>query len=47
MSTDPDEVPLPQQVYDSEWLLALAAILFFFLSYVLWGLIDILSIPSG
>lgn len=41
------DVPWPQQLLDSEWVLALAAILFFMLSYVVWGLIDILSIPAG
>jgi len=41
------EVPWPQRVFDSVWMLALAAVVFFFLSYVVWGLIDLLSIRSG
>ncbi|MFB6210759.1 MAG: hypothetical protein ABEI76_04400 [Halobacteriales archaeon] len=46
-TTDDSEVPWPQQLLDSEWLLALAAILFFTLSYVVLGLVDLLSVPSG
>ncbi len=41
------DIPWPQQLLDSEWILALAAILFFMLSYVVWGLIDLLSVPGG
>jgi hypothetical protein len=39
--------PWQQQLYDSVWLLAGAAILFFVLSYMVWGLVDILTIPAG
>lgn len=39
--------PWPQQLLDSEWLLALAAILFFTLSYIVLGLIDLLVVGSG
>lgn len=39
--------PWPQQLLDSEWLLALAAIVFFTLSYVVLGLVDLLTIPPG
>jgi len=42
-----DDVPWPQRVFDSIWMLALAAVVFFFLSYVVWGLIDLLSIRMG
>lgn len=42
-----ERVPWQQQVMDSIWLLAGAALLFFFISYVGWGLIDILTIPQG
>lgn len=42
-----DETPLPQQLLDSEWILALAAILYFTVSYVIWGLVDIMSVPGG
>ena len=46
-STDPPERPWQQQLYDSVWLLAGAAIVFFVLSYMVWGLVDILTIPAG
>jgi hypothetical protein len=39
--------PWQQEVYDSIWLLAGAAIVFFVLSYVVWGLVDLLTIPMG
>lgn len=42
-----ERTPWQQQLLDSEWLLALAAILFFTLSYIVLGLIDLLSVPSG
>jgi len=51
MPTDPgepaEEIPWPQQLLDSEWLLALAAVLFFTLSYIVLGLIDLLSVAPG
>ena len=42
-----DAPPWPQQLYDSVWLIAGAAIVFWFLSYVIWGLVDILSVPGA
>lgn len=41
------DTPLLQRVYDSIWLLALAALLFWGLTYVVWGLLDIFSTPPG
>jgi hypothetical protein len=41
------DVPWQQQLFDSEWLLAGAALLYFLLSYVVWGIVDILTVPSG
>ena len=41
------ETPLGQRLYDRIWLLALAALVFWAIAYVLWGLIDLLSIPTG
>ena len=41
------EAPWPQQLLDSPWLLAGAALLFFTLSYIVWGLIDILTVAQG
>jgi hypothetical protein len=50
-SSEPDsgasQRPWQQQLYDSIWLLAGAAIVFFVLSYMVWGLVDILTIPAG
>ncbi len=50
--SDPIESPdtdRPWQIhlFDSIWLLAGAAIVFFVLSYIVWGLVDILTIPFG
>lgn len=39
--------PLMQRVYDKIWLLAAAALLFWLLTYIGWGLIDLVSIPAG
>jgi hypothetical protein len=39
-----EEPPLPQRVLDSVWLLAIAALLFFTLSYVVWGIADIVML---
>jgi uncharacterized BrkB/YihY/UPF0761 family membrane protein len=41
------QAPWQQRVLDSIWMLALAAVVFFFLSYVVWGLIDLLSVGTG
>ena len=41
-----DEIPVMQRLYNKVWLLALAGILFFFITYLGWGLIDILSVPA-
>jgi hypothetical protein len=41
------DAPWQQELLDSEWLLAGAAVLYFLLSYVVWGIIDLLSIPAG
>lgn len=42
-----DQVPWQQQLMDSIWLLAGAAVLFFFVSYIGWGLVDLLTVPQG
>lgn len=46
-SSNHDEGPLLQRVYDRIWLLAGAALLFWALTYVVWGLLDIFSVPAG
>lgn len=40
-----DEIPMMQRLYNRIWLLALAAMVFFLITYVGWGLIDVLSVP--
>ncbi|MEF8778163.1 MAG: hypothetical protein V5A36_04545 [Natronomonas sp.] len=47
MSTSPsEEIPMMQRLYNRIWLLAGAAMLFFLVIYVGWGLMDILSVPA-
>lgn len=43
-TTDTGSIPFMQRLYNRIWLLAAAAMLFFLLSYVGWGLLDILSV---
>ncbi len=45
-SPAPDR-PLMQRVYDRIWLLAAAALLFWALTYLGWGLLDLVSVPAG
>lgn len=44
--TDTEDVPLMQQLYNRIWLLALAAMVFFIVVYVGWGLVDIITVPA-
>lgn len=46
-STDQSRKPLLQRLYDNIWLLALAALLFWALTYVVWGVADVFSVPPG
>ncbi|MFT4921449.1 MAG: hypothetical protein ACI8XM_000646 [Haloarculaceae archaeon] len=41
-----EEIPRMQRLYDKIWLLAVAAFLFWLVSYVLWGILDIISVPG-
>jgi hypothetical protein len=46
VSTPPsEEIPMMQRLYNRIWLLAAAAMLFFAVIYVGWGLMDILTVP--
>ena len=45
-TSPPDEIPIMQRLYNRIWLLAAAAMLFFLVVYVGWGLMDILSVPA-
>lgn len=40
-------IPWQQRLYQNIWLWAAAAILFWFLSYVVWGWVDLLLLPEG
>ena len=46
-SSDASGGPLLQRLYDRIWLLALAALLWWAVSYVVWGHFDIFSVPAG
>jgi len=41
------DVPWAQRAFNSIWILAAAAMLYFFLSYVVWGLVDLARVPVG
>lgn len=45
MSTTED-IPVMQRIYNRIWLLAAAAMVFFLVVYVGWGLLDILTVPA-
>jgi hypothetical protein len=40
------DVPLMQRLYDKIWLLAVLAFLFWLVTYILWGDLDVFSIPG-
>lgn len=40
-------IPWQQRFYQNIWLWAVAAILFWFLSYVVWGWVDLMRLPEG
>lgn len=44
---DEGRAPLPQRLYESIWVWAAVAIVFWLLSYVVWGFIDLTVIPGG
>jgi len=46
-SNEPTEAPLLKRLYDRIWLLAIVALLWWALSYVVWGMVDIFSVPAG
>jgi hypothetical protein len=46
-SNDRAGEPWPQQLLESPWLLAGATLLYFTLSYIVWGLIDLMSVTPG
>lgn len=42
---DSGDIPTMQRLYNRVWLLAAAAMVFFLVAYVGWGLLDLLSLP--
>jgi len=46
-SDETEATPWPQRLFDSVWLLALAAVIYWLLAYVVWGVVDIMSVPMG
>lgn len=42
-----DDEPWPQRLLDNIWVLALAAIIYFVVSYIVWGMVDLATIPMG
>jgi hypothetical protein len=46
MSSENETIPTMQWIYNRIFLLAVASLVFFFLVYLGWGLIDILSVPA-
>lgn len=47
MSTEStDDIPMMQRMYNRIWLLAAASLVFFFVVYLGWGLLDLLTLPT-
>lgn len=46
MSTDTNDIPTMQWIYNRIFLLAVASLVFFFVVYLGWGLLDIISVPA-
>lgn len=45
--TADERPPLAQRLYESVWLWAAVAVLFWILSYVVWGFVDLVVLPGG
>jgi hypothetical protein len=43
----PSAAPWQQKLLGNIWLWAAAAILFWLLSYVVWGAVDLITVPGG
>ena len=41
-----EHIPLMQRLYNRIWLLAVAAMVFFIIVYVGWGLLDLTTLPA-
>lgn len=47
MSNESDRMPTMQRLYGRIWLLAALAMLFFAVSYVGWGALDLIPLSMG
>ncbi len=45
--SDGEPIPWGQRMFDRIWLLAGAALVYFTLSYIVWGLIDLMAVKMG
>lgn len=46
-TSEPETIPFMQRLYNRIWLLAALAMVFFIVSYLGWGLLDIATVPPG
>lgn len=44
--TSAGDIPMMQRIYNRIWLIFIAALVFFFIVYLGWGLMDLLSLPA-
>lgn len=47
MSSDPPDPSFIKRAYDRIWLLAVVAFVFWLVTYLIWGLLDIFTVPVG
>ncbi len=47
MSSDNDNIPMMQRLFDSPFLLLIAGIVIMFVIFTGWGMVEILSLPSA
>lgn len=43
---DQDRVPAMQEIFDNIWFLFLVSGVIILVSYIIWGLIDMISVPT-
>lgn len=45
-SPEEERIPVMQEIYDNIWFLFFVSVTIILLSYIIWGLVDMLSIPT-
>lgn len=40
-----EPIPIMQEIFDNIWLLFLVSVVIVLVSYILWGIIDLVNIP--